>query len=120
MSALVKSRALSLGRSEAAAEAETRVSGTDGKGGTAEKTGNFKRTGTYDIATHAPRVGKFEASSSTFKYGFRGLDDYFGGLEVFIGTPSPDIFNAMERWVQPPKRCHRVENGRGGLVACAR
>ena len=26
---------------------------------------------------------------------YKGLDAYFGGLERYVGTPSPDIFNAM-------------------------
>lgn len=40
---------------------------------------------------------KFEASIATFTLGFRGLEDYYGGLEAFVGTPSPDIANAIER-----------------------
>ena len=44
-------------------------------------------------------VSKFAASANAFTFGFRGLDDYFGGLESYVGTPSPDIFNAMERCV---------------------
>lgn len=40
---------------------------------------------------------KFEASIATFTLGFKGLEAYYGGLEAYVGTPSPDIANAIER-----------------------
>lgn len=40
---------------------------------------------------------KFEMSGKNFQFGFSGLETYFGGLERYIGTPQPDILNAMER-----------------------
>ena len=40
---------------------------------------------------------KFETSGLNFKFGFASLETYFGGLERFIGTPSPAISAAMEQ-----------------------
>ena len=40
---------------------------------------------------------RFCMHPSVFEMKFRGLEAYFGGLERYVGSPSPDILQAMER-----------------------
>ena len=42
----------------------------------------------------------------------RAVQDFFGGLETFIGTPSTDVRNAMEREhiSEEPFSSHNVSN----------
>ena len=40
---------------------------------------------------------RFQMSASVFTMKYLSLETFFGGLELYIGTPSPDILNSMER-----------------------
>ena len=57
-------------------------------------------------------LSKFEASANAFTFGFKAVDAHFGGLEQFVGTPSPDIYSAMEREhnSDAPFSSHNVRN----------
>ena len=40
---------------------------------------------------------RFQMSTNVFTLKYRALETFFGGLEHYIGAPSPDILHAMER-----------------------
>ena len=40
---------------------------------------------------------RFQMSKNVFTLKYRALETFFGGLEHYIGAPSPDILHAMER-----------------------
>ena len=52
---------------------------------------------TKDDAEVEAMHSKFVASGSNFAYDFHSLEDFFGGLERYIGPPSTDVRNAMSR-----------------------
>ena len=67
------------------------------------------------VALHS----KFLASPNTITYKYADVKSFFDGLEGFIGTPSADIFPAMEREHSSDERfdSHNVKGTtpRGGL-----
>ena len=53
-----------------------------------------RRRGELLRAKPKREISKFEHG---FTHQFRKVDAFYAGLEGYVGTPSPDIFNAMER-----------------------
>ena len=108
LAAAAKARAAALGKSDAVAEAVadkaaagvTKLKGTGGAARFLSRVGGGGGGGGGGVGVEGrAKPGRRELSKFEhgFTYQFRKVDAFYAGLEGYVGTPSPDIFNAMER-----------------------
>lgn len=60
------------------------------------RTPSVSRSASMEVSIHQV-LSKFDADPNVFEYNYANEEDFYGGLEAFIGSPSPDIFIGMER-----------------------